>query len=346
MKLWAIRVPRKLAEDTRRLLLQSDIIHPEARIRRDNEHILIPVNSKHDLDELAGINGTDENITIIESEFEIKPKKPFLEDILGFTPTFDVVGDIAIIDADDPDAARIASALMEFRHSLKVVLGAASPVEGEFRTRQFVVIAGEDRTHTVHKEYGCRYNVDLAGAYFSGRLGAERQRVAETVKTGQCVVDLFAGVGPFSILIGRTVPGASVVAIDKNPAAVELLRENILLNKVDNVQGREDDARDAAESLEHQADHVIMNLPQSAREFLDTGIRVAGDEGIVHFYDITHEDDLYLTSLELIQNAASRQGRWVECVGKRIVRSYAPYQYNVCIEFRVIDNDKANRQKN
>ncbi|MCG7847778.1 MAG: class I SAM-dependent methyltransferase family protein, partial [ANME-2 cluster archaeon] len=241
-------------------------------------------------------------------------------------------------DADDPDAARIAIALMEFRKSLKVVLGAASPVEGEFRTRQFVVLAGEDRTHTVHKEYGCRYNVDLAGAYFSGRLGNERQRVADTVKPGQCVVDLFAGVGPFSILIGRTVPGASVMAIDKNPAAAKLLRENILLNKVDNVRAKEDDARDVAVELEHRADHVIMNLPQSAREFLDSGILVARDGGMVHFYDITHEDDLYRSSWELIQDAAARQGRWVECLEKRIVRSYAPHQYNVCIEFKVVDN--------
>ncbi|MCL7412366.1 MAG: class I SAM-dependent methyltransferase family protein [ANME-2 cluster archaeon] len=327
-----------MAEDTRKLLLQTGIIHAEARIYRDNEYIIIPVNAKPDLGELAGI--PDKNITIIQAEFETKQKKPSLENLLGFTPTFDVVGDIAIIDADDPDAALIASALMEFRKSLKVVLGAAGPVEGEFRTRQFVVLAGEYRTHTVHMEYGCRYKVDLAGAYFSGRLGSERQRVTEKVKPGQCVVDLFAGVGPFSILIGRTVPGASVVAIDKNPAAVELLRENILLNRVDNVRAVEDDARDAAVELEHRADHVIMNLPQSAREFLDSGIRVARDGGMVHFYDITHEDDLYQTSWDLIQGAAARQGRGVECVEKRIVRSYAPHQYNVCIEFQVIGNEQ------
>lgn len=340
MKLWAIRVPKKLAEGTRKLLLQACIIHPEARLRGDDGYILIPVNAKPEPGELAGIPGADKNITIIQAEFETKPKQPSLENILGFTPTFDVVGDIAIIDADDPDADGIARALMGFRKSLKVVLGAASPVEGEFRTRQFVVLAGDHRTHTVHREYGCRYKVDLAGAYFSGRLGSERRRVAETVKPGQCVVDLFAGVGPFSILIGRTVPGASVVAIDKNPAAVELLRENILLNKVSNVQAREDDARDAAVNLENRADHVIMNLPQSAREFLDSGIRVARDGGMVHFYDIAHEDDLYRSSWELIRDAAKRQGRGVECVEKRIVRSYAPYQYTVCIEFLVTGNEQ------
>jgi tRNA (guanine37-N1)-methyltransferase len=318
------------------MLLQAGHIHPEAQIRRDDEHILIPVTGKPEPDELGVLSGADENISLLETEFEPKRKKPSLEDILGFTPSFDVIGDIAIIDADDPDATRIAKALMEYRKSINVVLGAVGPVEGEFRTRQWVVLAGEHRTHTMHKEHGCRYNVDLAGAYFSARLGTERKRVADMVKPGQRVVDLFAGVGPFSILIGKSVPGASVVAVDKNPKAVKLLRENIRLNRLDNVTAVEDDARLAAGTFKHSADHVIMNLPQSAREFLDCGILAAKNGGVVHFYDITHEDDLYGTSWELIQEAAVRMGRKVECAGKRIVRSYAPYQYNVCIEVRVI----------
>jgi len=325
-----------MAEDIRRLLLQAGHIHPEAQIHRDGEHILIPVTGKPEPGELPVLSGADENISLIEADFEPKRKKPSLEDILGFTPGYDVIGDIAMIDADDPDAARIANALMEYRKSINVVLGALSPVEGEFRTRQWVVLAGEHRTHTMHKEHGCRYNVDLAFAYFSARLGTERKRVADMVKPGQYVVDLFAGVGPFSILIGKSVPGASVVAVDKNPGAVKLLRENIRLNRLDNVTAVEDDARHAAGNMKHSADHVIMNLPQSAREFLDYGILVAKSGGVVYFYDITHEDDLYRTSWELIQEAAARVGRMVECVVKRIVRSYAPYQYNVCIEFRVI----------
>jgi len=336
MKLWALRVPSTMAEDIRRLLLQTGQFHPKAQIRRDDEHILIPVTGKPGPDELVVLPGADENISFIEAEFEPKRKKPSLEDILGFTPGFDVIGDIAMIDADDTDATRIAKALMEYRKSINVVLGTLSPVEGEFRTRQWVVLAGEHRTHTMHKEHGCRYNVDLAGAYFSARLGTERKRVADMVKPGQYVVDLFAGVGPFSILIGKSVPGASVVAVDKNPGAVKLLRENIHLNRLDNVTAVEDDARHAAVNMKHSADHVIMNLPQSAREFLDCGILVAKSGGVVHFYDITHEDDLYATSWELIQEAAARVGGKVKCVGKRIVRSYAPYQYNVCIEFRVI----------
>ncbi len=81
-----------------------------------------------------------------------------------------------------------------------------------------------------------------------------------------------------------------------------------------------------------------MNLPRSARGFVDSGILASKNGGVVHFYDITHEDDLYGKSWGLIQEAAARVGRKVECTGRRIVRLYAPYQYNVCIEFQVIED--------
>ncbi len=71
------------------------------------------------------------------------------------------------------------------------------------------------------------------------------------VKPGQYVVDLFAGVGPFSILIGKSVQGESVVVVDKNPRAVKLLRQNIRLNRLDNVTAVEDAARHAAEIFKH-----------------------------------------------------------------------------------------------
>jgi tRNA (guanine37-N1)-methyltransferase len=342
MRLWAVKVSRTLAEKTRRLLLQTDWINTDAQIHKDSEDILIPLKSQPstaDLEMLFNeMSSLKNNIIIIETEFEPKIHKPSLEDMLGFSPAFEVIGDIAVIDADETEAEKVARALMDFRKSIKVVLGATGPVSGEYRLREFVVLAGENRTHTIHTEYGCRYKVDLAKAYFSPRLATERKRVSDMVQRGQCVVDLFAGVGPFSILIGKSVPGSTLVAVDKNPAAVQFLKENIGLNKLDNVTAVEDDARHAAEEWKHSADHVIMNLPHSAREFLNSGIMVAKNGGMVHYYDITPENDLYKTSWGLITEAAEDIGKKVECLDKRIVRTYAPYQYNVCIEFLVLEN--------
>jgi len=122
--------------------------------------------------------------------------------------------------------------------------------------------------------------------------------------------------------------------MDKNPVAVKYLRENALLNKVNNIIILEGDASELALSYENQADHVIMNLPHSASSFLLPAMRAAKPEGMVHYYCIAPEDDLYRDET-LIKKAADEMDFGVEVLYKEIVRSYAPHRHNVVIDFRV-----------
>ena len=83
------------------------------------------------------------------------------------------------------------------------------------------------RVVTIHREYGCRYKVDLAKAYFTPRLSTERSRILSWIKEGDTIIDMFAGVGPYSILLAKSKKPSNVIAIDKNPDAVYYLKENI-----------------------------------------------------------------------------------------------------------------------
>ena len=143
---------------------------------------------------------------------------------------------------------------------------------------------------------------------------------------------MFAGVGPFALLLAKK--GADVIAMDKNPVAVKYLRENALLNKIKNIEILEGDAAELALRYENRADHVIMNLPHSASAFLLPAMRAAKPEGVVHYYCIAPEDDLYRDEA-LIRKAAEEMGAGVEVLYKEIVRSYAPHRSNVVIDFRV-----------
>ncbi len=145
---------------------------------------------------------------------------------------------------------------------------------------------------------------------------------------------MFAGVGPYSILLAKSKKPAKVIAIDKNPDAVYYLKENISLNSVKNIEAIKGDAREEAKRFAGIADHVIMNLPHSAHEFLDSAVLLTKPGGIIHYYGITPEDDLFESSIELIREAAEKVGRKIEVLEKRVVRSYAPHQYNICIEQR------------
>ncbi len=310
--------------------MELDILDKSLKIFSEDGELYLPLEREltpEEFDELPG------EAKQAEREFESHEKIFTLEDILGFTPGYEIVGDIALIEADEPEAERIADALLKLHRNVKTVLGAVSAVEGEFRTRRFKVLAGDERTETIHKDHGCKYKVDLARAYFTPRLSTERQRIVSQISENDVVLDMFAGVGPYSIPIAKKCK--KVIAMDKNPDAIHFLKENVELNSIGNIEVIEGDANEIARNFKGIADHVIMNLPHSADAFLDAAIFVMAPQGIIHYYGMTHEDDLFDSSIGLIEAAAKKVGRSVEVVECRTVRSYAPHQYNVCIEVRI-----------
>lgn len=322
MESLCIIVPKKNGEKTRQKLIELGAIDKNLKIKSDDEYLFMPV--------ITRIEGFGKPST---SDFEILEKEETLSDVVGYSPAFEIVGDIAIIDQYESDAQQIADAMIRNK-KIKTVVQAASSVTGEYRTREFTFLAGEKRTETLYRENGCRYLLDVAKVYFTPRLATERMRIAEQVKDRERVVDMFAGVGPFSVLIAKKFPGARVIAMDKNPDAIKYLRENVRLNKVKNVEIREGDARDEIKGI-LDADHIIMNLPHSGLEFLEVAFGAIKKGGVIHFYAIAHEDDLFEGLFSKIEESARMADVSVIPLNRRIVRPYAPYQYNVCIDFQV-----------
>lgn len=314
-----IRVPRIVGERTRKKLIELGALNKNLKIKTHGEDLLIPV--------LKPVEGLGE---IIKENFEITEYEIPIPQIPG---AYELIGDIAIIDQHEENAMEIANILLHHKN-IKTVMQAASAVSGEYRTRELTHLAGENRTETLYRENGCRYLLDVSKVYFTPRLSTERMRIADQVKDGDKVVDMFAGVGPFCILVAKRFPRAQVIAVDKNPMAIKYLRENVRLNKVRNIEIKEGDARHEVKSIS-DADHVIMNLPHSGSEFLDAAFGIIKRGGIIHLYAISHEDDLFGGILRDIENYACKAGFKVIPLDKRIVRPYAPYQYNICIDFQV-----------
>lgn len=322
MESLCIRVLKKDGEKVRQKLIELGAIDKDLKIKSENEELLIPV--------VMPIEG----YRIEKADFEDLKKEASPAQVLGFSPAYEQVGDIVIIDRYEPEAKRVADVLLR-QNRIRTVLQAETSISGEYRTRGLSILAGERKTETIYTENGCRYTIDLAKVYFTPRLATERLRVANQVHDGDLVVDMFAGVGPFSILISKRFPRARVIAIDKNPDAINYLRENVKLNKVKNVEIREGDARAEIRGLQN-TDHVIMNLPHSGLEFLDAALGILKKGGIIHFYAIAHEGNLFEGLLKNIEEIAHGMNLQIIPVNKRVVRPYAPYQYNICIEFKVL----------
>ncbi len=333
-----VRVPAKEAEKARRELLAAGALAKEYRIMREGDYVLIPVK-----EEARGILGS---YKVIEAEFEPLAKRKSFEDLLRemlneeelrhVRWSFDIVGDIAIIEVPEELAHRkydIARALMEAHKNIKAVYRKKGEVRGEARVRELEHLAGEERSETVHREHGIRLKLDVAKVYFSPRLAYERQRVLRQVKDGETIVDLFAGVGPFAILFAK-YRRVRVYAIDVNPEAVRYMKESITLNKLKGevIPLLGDARRVAPRGI---ASRVIMNLPKSSDTFLNLAFEVLSPEGgVVHYYTIAPEEDLW-GKAELACSVARRMGRKVKLLEKRVVRTYSPRNYHVVFDLKI-----------
>lgn len=321
MESTCVRVPREKGEETRQRLADEGVLNRDLRIQEEDGYLYIPVTDVPD------------DLPTTVRRFDERDDETDADEILGYEPRFETVGDVALLEPEEDDEA--GEALVEADNGISTALRVESAVEGRERTRRMSYVAGEEKTRAVHREYGREFVVDLTDVYFTPRLAEERERVASQVSADETVFDMFAGVGPFTVAAAEA--GADVVASDINESAVELLRENAARNKVeDRVTAYNEDAREVARRVAGTADRVYMNLPHSADGFLDAACEAARDGAVIHYYDIRHEDDLFDGAVEEIRGAAADAGYEVEVLDRVVVRSYAPYDYNVCVDVRLV----------
>jgi tRNA (guanine37-N1)-methyltransferase len=203
------------------------------------------------------------------------------------------------------------------------------------------VAYGRKENITVHREFGCLLKVDLEKCYFSPRLGYERMRVAKQVKTDEVVVNMFAGVGCFSIVIAKHEKPLKLYSIDVTPDAVRFMKENVNLNRaryvVEVVEG---DARKViTERLKNVANRVLMPLPEKAFEYLDAALAaLKPDGGTIHYYDFVHakkgEDPIGKVE-EKVSEKLRGEGVAFECTFGRIVRPVGPRWFQVVLDIDV-----------
>ncbi|MFB6113812.1 MAG: class I SAM-dependent methyltransferase family protein [Halodesulfurarchaeum sp.] len=324
MTVSCVRVEREAGETTRQRLEEAGLLSETHDIAVDGEDLYIPVTEA---------SAVPDDLEVVQFDAPLRETRTMPEDILGFQPSYERLGEVVIIDEDDPERARkIAGAIMDSDLPVETVMNKASKVKGRERVRDWDVLAG-DGTEATHREYGSEFRLDLTTVYFSPRLATERHRVVEQVSASERVFDMFAGVGPYAIPMAKK--GATVVATDINADAIRYLRENAERNDVSNsVTAIHGDVQAVALDYEDYADRVVMNLPHSAADFLDAAIQLAGAECTVHYYDIQHEEDPFGPGKSAIEAAAGSEYD-VSVETERIVRTYAPHEVNVVLDVRL-----------
>ena len=274
--------------------------------------------------------------------------KKALENILSdqenmqLVSAFDQIGDIIIVRIPDsllPKKKVIGKALLDQVKTANSVFYQSSPVEGDFRTRNLELIEGQVKTETEYKENGCRFIVDVEKAFFSPRLSTERERISNLVNDDEVIINMFGGVGMFSLLAARK-KSCTIYNLDINPVASKLCEENIKLNKlkgtVISING--DSTEIIKKQLQNKADRVLMLLPEQSDEFLDVAISSLKKTGIIHYYSHVHAEkkqDAPKLSEEHFLNVNKTKAKIID---SRIVRPVGPRFYQTVVDVEIHKN--------
>jgi len=271
--------------------------------------------------------------------------KKSLENILSskeseeLISAFDQIGSIIIVRIPDSLLHKkkiIGETLLNEVKIVRSVFYQSSAVEGNFRTRNLEILAGEDNTETEYKEFGCRFIVDVKNAFFSPRLSTERERITKLTQDGEVLTNMFAGVGMFSIMVAKKKK-CTVYSLDLNPTASKLCERNIALNKlagkVISING------DASKIIEAQlidkSDRTLTLLPERSDEFLESAIKTTKSGGIIHYYSHMHADkksDAGRLSEEHYLKITPVKS---EILDSKIVRAVGPRYYQTVVDVKI-----------
>src|SRR3989344_2220623 len=202
-------------------------------------------------------------------------------------------------------------------------------IEGVARKPRIELLAGGKRhsgpvTQTLHREHGCSFLLDVSEVMWSKGNKEERDRLSKMVKRGEAVVDMFAGIGYWTIPIAKNASPKTVYAIELNPKSAEFLEKNVWLNRVeDRVEILQGDCRKYAGMLVGIADRVIMGYLYGTEKFLPYARAMAKKNATIHFHTIARDE-----------KEAKRKVRGFKAVSIRKIKSYAPKVWHFVLDLK------------
>jgi tRNA wybutosine-synthesizing protein 2 len=153
----------------------------------------------------------------------------------------------------------------------------------------------------------------------------------------EVVVDMFAGIGFFSIPMAVHSKPKKIFACELNPVAYSYLCDNIQLNGVqqtiDPIHG---DNREF--DKEGIADRIVMGYLENTHHYLGKALSILKKEGgVIHYHEKCPNELLQTRPLENMRKEVEKTKRGMELLDMRTVKSYAPGVSHVVLDVRVSD---------
>ncbi len=330
----AVRVPKVDAEKVRRFAEKIGAKDKNRLIVKRGDFVEIPI--------LNGFEDYFKEYEIINQENPVFSQKKDLKSVLSgkipkelmkYVPrSYKIIGDIILIKIPkelEEYKYLIGRELLRIHRRCKAVWRDLGK-RGMLRKPEVELLAGSG-SETIHRENGCLFKLDVTKVMFSLGNQAERMRMARVVEDGEIVVDMFAGIGYFTIPIAVHSNPKRIYSIEINPESYYYLLENIKLNNVDNVVPILGDSKFV--TPEGIADRVIMGHIYCS-DFLGVAIRALRNDGVIHYHESTPEVVID-RPIKRIKVVCEALGKDFKILNFRKVKNYSPGVYHVVVDFYV-----------
>ena len=236
------------------------------------------------------------------------------------------IGDILILDNKFSINSENHLEELSKKHNVKTIMK-IDHIQGTKREPVCEILWGSE-TETINKENGCLFKLDLAKVMWSKGNNNERLRIAKLVDDGETIIDMFAGIGYFSIPIGVHSKASNVYSIEINPNSYYYLCENVKLNKLNNITPILGDCK--VVTPKYRADRIVMGYVKTTHHYLKVAIDSLNKGGIIHYHETVPEKLMMDRPVEWIKAQAGN--RDVEILKINKIKKYAPGVEHVVVD--------------
>jgi tRNA wybutosine-synthesizing protein 2 len=243
--------------------------------------------------------------------------------------SYQALGQICLIKQKDK---KVAQEILKKHNRFKSVYYSGK-ISGQLRKPNVQWLAGKKNTLTKVRENQCDFIVDISKVMFSKGNQEEKRRIVKQIQEGEEVIDMFAGIGYFTIPIAK-LTSAKIWAIELNPDSIKLLKQNLKLNKIENkVKVIQGDSNIEAIALGKKFDRIHMGFFPGTYDFLPTALEICKEKGIIHFHEVAENPEQIE---EKIKQISSQEKVKIKVLKKTKIKAYGIRIWHWVLDLQIL----------